>query len=163
MRLCSIFTDMTFVVDRINGVRDALGERTAALPATDKSRAALTAAADHLDALRKRIVATKEGGMLTGEQRLREDLDDLYGNVVFYEGPPTATEVERAEAIARELADTDRDFETWVAKTLPGLNARLGKNTITVLSRSEWDKAHPAGNAAAGTTNTGSRIQVERD
>ena len=55
--------------------------------------------------MRKKIVATKEGGMITGEERLRENLADLYGNVIGYEGRPSQTQVERADALARELAD----------------------------------------------------------
>ena len=31
--------------------------------------------------MRKKIVATKEGGMITGEERLRENLAELYGSV----------------------------------------------------------------------------------
>ena len=53
-----------------------------------------------VDDLRKKIVATKEGGMITGEERLREYLTDLYGNVVGYEGRPSQTQVERADALA---------------------------------------------------------------
>ena len=51
-----------------------------------RSRARLRAASAAVDAMRKKIVATKEGGMITGEERLRENLADLYGNVVGYEG-----------------------------------------------------------------------------
>ena len=32
--------------------------------------------------MRKRIVATKEGGAITGEERLREHTDTLYGAIM---------------------------------------------------------------------------------
>ena len=47
--------------------------------------------ADKADVIRKKIVATKEGGAITGEERLREFMDDLYGGILTYEGKPTAT------------------------------------------------------------------------
>ena len=39
-----------------------------------------------VDAVRKQIVATTEGGAITGEERLREHTDQLYGAILSYEG-----------------------------------------------------------------------------
>src|SRR3989449_4144852 len=76
--------------------------------------------------------------MITGEERLRENLADLYGNVIFYDGRPSQTQVERTDVIARELADVVRDFDAWSAKELGGLNTALGtKQLEPVRVRSE--------------------------
>src|SRR6185436_16349489 len=56
-------------------------DRAAKLPAGDPLVARLRSASASADAMRKKIVATKEGGMITGEERLRENLADLYGSV----------------------------------------------------------------------------------
>src|SRR5213075_3466059 len=93
-------------------------DRASKLPATDALARRLHAASATVDSLRKKIVATKEGGMITGEERLRENLTDLYGNIVFYDGGPTQTETERADAVARELADVTRDFDAWTSREL---------------------------------------------
>ena len=61
----------------------------------------LKTASSQVDDLRKKIVATKEGGMITGEERLREFLTELYGNVVFYEGRPSEAQTMRADALSR--------------------------------------------------------------
>ena len=72
--------------------------------------------------------------MITGEERLRENLADLYGNaVVFYEGRPSQTQVERADAIARELADVVSDFDAWTARELGGLNAALAAKRLEAI------------------------------
>jgi len=142
MRLYNLLGDMTFAVERMNGVRLALDGRTAKLPAGDALAKRLGTASATVDELRRKIVATKEGGMITGEERLRENLADLYGNVVFYDGRPSATQLERAEAIGRELADVVPAFDAWTAADLGGLNAALaGKQLepIRVLTRQEWD------------------------
>jgi len=125
LRLYALLGEMTRSVDRINHARSALEERAAALPGDDALAQQLRGASTHLDDFRRKIVATKEGGMVTGEERLRENLCDLYGNVMNYDGRPTQTQVERAEAIARELGDVVAGFEAWVAQELPAVNSGL--------------------------------------
>ena len=143
MKLYNLLGDMTFAVDRINGVRLELEQRIQKLPPNDPLVARLRAAHAQVDELRKKIVATKEGGAITGEERLRENLADLYGNVNGYEGRPSQTQVERADAIARELADVVKSFNDWVSKEMPGLNSALEKGSlprIEVLSRDQWEQ-----------------------
>ena len=130
MKLYNLLGNMTFAVERMNGVRLALDERAGRLPAGDALATRLGAASAAVDELRRKIVATKEGGMITGEERLRENLADLYGNVVFYEGRPSATQVERADAIEHELADVVAAFDGWAAAELGGLNAALGTKQL---------------------------------
>jgi photosystem II stability/assembly factor-like uncharacterized protein len=144
VKLTGTLADMTFAVERMNGVRQALEDRVAKLPGGDAVTRRLRAASATVDALRKRIVATKEGGMITGEERLRENLADLYGNIVFYDGRPSQTQVERADALARELADVAREFDAWASRDLAGLNGALtGKRLapIALLTRAEWEAA----------------------
>ncbi len=144
MKLYNLLGDMTFAVDRINGVRLALDRAAAKLPVNDPLAARLRAASAQVDELRRKIVATKEGGAITGEERLRENLADLYGNVNNYEGRPAQTQVERTDAIAHELTDIVRDFDAWLAKEMPGINSALTTKqltAITPLTRAEWEKS----------------------
>jgi photosystem II stability/assembly factor-like uncharacterized protein len=146
-RLAGLLTDMSFDVERMVGVRDALDGRAASLPAGDTLAARLRSASAAVDSLRRRIVATKEGGMITGEERLREYLADLYGGVVGYEGRPSQTQVERSAALAHELADVAAGFDAWVAKDLGPLNAALAARQlqpIAPLTRAQWDAAEAA-------------------
>jgi photosystem II stability/assembly factor-like uncharacterized protein len=146
MKLYNLLGEMTFAVEGINRVRLALEERASRLPSNDPLRERLLTASAQTDDLRKKIVATKEGGAITGEERLREFLTDLYGNVVFYEGRPSQTQMERADALARELSDVVKSFETWTEKELPGLNSALTEKRLEIvkaLTREEWDKGSP--------------------
>lgn len=143
MKLYNLLNEMSFAVERINGVRLALEARAAKLPPGDPLAAQLREAARQVDELRRKIVATKEGGAITGEERLREDLAGLYSNVNGYEGRPSQTQIERADAIARELGDVVRDFEAWLAKELSGINSALtgkGLEPITPIARADWEK-----------------------
>ena len=144
LKISGTLSDMTFAVERMNGMRQALDDRAGKLPANDALAKRLRTASGVVDSLRKKIVATKEGGMITGEERLRENLTDLYGNIVFYDGGPTQTQTERADALAHELADVSTAFDGWATKNLSDLNAALrGKRLepIVLMTRQNREAA----------------------
>ena len=99
-RLAGLLSDMTTVIDRMNSMRPS----------------------PQLDELRKKLVATKEGGMITGEERLREYVAGLYSDVLGYEGRPTQMQVDRTDALARELADVIADFDRLAASGGAGVS-----------------------------------------
>ncbi len=145
--------NMTYVVDRVNGIRLALGARASKLAAGDPLIERLRGASSRIDAIRKRIVATTEGGAITGEERLREHLASVYGNVVGYEGRPSQTEVESADALIHELKDITSELEQWITRDLPSLNEALARkklSRIDPLTRIQWQTT----TAGGGSTQT---------
>ena len=158
------FAEMTYVVEKINGVRLALDDRAGKLPAGDALAKRLRAASAATDELRKKIVATKEGGMITGEERLREFLTDLYFGVVFHEGNPTQAQTDRAASLKRELGDVGNDFDAWAKKELPGINAALAKKglpPVEALSREAWEAAQKKDGGGGG--GVGGERELERE
>jgi photosystem II stability/assembly factor-like uncharacterized protein len=153
-RLGASLNHMSWAVDAIIGVRDDALANAAKLPAADPLRKQAEQLAADVDQIRTKIVATKEGGMITGEERLREYLGGLYGDVAGYEGRPTESQVARTDALARELDDVVREFTTLTAKQLPGLNRSLEAKqlkAIHVISEADWTKADTsAGGTAPG-------------
>jgi hypothetical protein len=136
---------MSWAVDAIIDVRDAAADRAGKLQGTDALRQRLAALAEAVDKIRAKIVATKEGGMITGEERLREYLGGLYGDVNGYEGRPTDEQIARSEALGRELDDVVREFTTLTGQQLPVLNRQLTANKlriIEVMSEDAWRKAN---------------------
>jgi photosystem II stability/assembly factor-like uncharacterized protein len=125
LKLYDMLNQMTAVVDRMNDMRGALDGRTSGLTPNDSLALRLHGASGVVDTMRKKIVATKEGGMITGEERLRENLAELYGSVANYEGRPSQAQVDRTTAIGRELGDVSTGFDRWIATELPKLNALL--------------------------------------
>jgi hypothetical protein len=125
MKLAAMLGEMSSLVDRINAVRVGLEDRASKVPTADPLAARLRNASSAVDLIRKKIVATKEGGMITGEERFRENLADLYGSVNGYDGRPTQMEIDRTEAIGKEMADIRRDFDAWAAGQLGALNTEL--------------------------------------
>ncbi|HEY2094253.1 MAG TPA: sialidase [Thermoanaerobaculia bacterium] len=166
MKLKGAITDMAYSVEEMNAIRSALDDRASKLPANDPTAKKLRAASDSVDTLRRKLVATKEGGMITGEERLRENITDVYGGVIFYEGRPSQMQVDRTESIGREMADVDKDFNAWTTKELPSINAALAKKNlqpIKLQTRTEWDQSN-ASEAGGSPTATEQEFRMfERD
>jgi photosystem II stability/assembly factor-like uncharacterized protein len=153
MKVYNSIEHMTYTVDAIEGVRNAAGERAAKLPEKNPLRAQLQQLVEKCEGLRSKIVATKEGGAITGEERIRELLGQLYGNVNNYEGRPTEYQAARAESLAHELEDVITEFKTLTQKELGTINPALKKNkleAISVLAESDWQKKREAEGAAGG-------------
>jgi len=130
LRLYGMLNHMTGVVDRMNGVASAMEVRVAQRPNGDSLMVVMQGASEGLDTLRKRIVASKEGGAITGEERLRENLVELYGSLVNHKGRPSATQVARTDATHREMGDVPRAFEIWLRKELAPINSALATRNL---------------------------------
>ena len=153
MKVYKELEHMTYGVEAIEEVRDAANARAAKLTEKDPLRKQLQQLAADCDTLRSKIVATKEGGMITGEERIREHLGQLYGAVTGYDGKPTDYQVARTESLGHELQDVIDDFQKLAQKDLPGINAGLKKKkmeTITVLAEGDWQKMKEESSVAAG-------------
>jgi hypothetical protein len=153
MKVYKELEHMTFGVEAIEGVRDGASSRAAKLAEKDPLRQQLQKLAADCDALRSKIVATKEGGMITGEERIRELLGQLYGAMTGYDGKPTDYQVARTKSLGHELQDAIDDFQKLAQKELPGINAGLKKkklDAITVLAEADWQKKKAESAVASG-------------
>ena len=151
MQLSKTMGHMTYGVAAIEGVRDAATAASAKLPPNDALRARLEHVADESGKLRSKIVATKEGGAITGEERIREHLGEVYGDVNGYNGRPTAEQTARAASLAKELEDVVTDFRKLADAELPAINAALKKKKmeiISMLSEADWQKQQESGAGA---------------
>jgi hypothetical protein len=147
MQVYRLLEEMAFTVDQINGVRSSLEGDAAKLPAFDSLGTRLRTWSSEVDAFRRRIVATKEGGMITGEERLREFAAELYSNLNGYDGHPSQTQVERAASLNDELAGLEMEFHAWTGQHLGGINAELAGRLmapIVVVTREAWEKQSAA-------------------
>ncbi len=161
MRVYALLGDLSFDVDRINGVHDALLERASKLGANDPLRKQCVEQAAKVDEIRKKIVATKEGGAITGEERIREKTAGVYAALVFDEGRPTDYYVARIDSLAHERKDVVDEFEAWSAKDLKAINASFaGKKleAIQPITRAAWDKANAE--SEGGGSGGGGRLRV---
>ncbi len=125
MRVHALFGEMSALADRIDG--RARRARRAPRPSSGRRprRQAPRRWSTSWRRPSSKIVATKEGGAITGEERIREHLDILYGALTSWEGKPARYQVERIDALARELADVSKELGAIVSGELPALDAEL--------------------------------------
>jgi hypothetical protein len=132
MRAHKLFGDMSKLVDQIEALRAAVADREKAL-GTDELGKKLRAIGDKLEEARKQIVATTEGGAITGEERIRERLDTVYGAINSWEGRPAVYQGERIEVLRKELADVGKELEAIATKDARALDEELKKRKLAPL------------------------------
>jgi photosystem II stability/assembly factor-like uncharacterized protein len=152
MKVHALFGEESALMGRIVGLRGAVAKSIAATPEGDPLRKTLSDFDGKVDAVRKQIVATTEGGAITGEERLREHTDQLYGAILSYEGKPGDYLIANIETLRRTLGDVTAEFEQVTTKDLPAVNEALkaqGKEPLVV--------PPPKVASADDTTRSGSR------
>ena len=163
MRVYNLLGDMTFDVDRINSAREELSARAAKLATNDPLRKQLDLLTAKTGEMRKKIVATTEGGAITGEERIREHTAELYGDLENYEGRPTDYQLARIDSLQHDLDDVTKDFNTFLTADLRGVNASLQKKKLEIiqpLSREQWEKTN---NESEATGAPGGMQRHEHD
>jgi photosystem II stability/assembly factor-like uncharacterized protein len=148
MKVYALFNDESALFDRIARLRQAVADAS-----EHESSAPLLARLKlfdaKLDAVRKEIVATTEGGAITGEERLREHTDQLYGAITAWDGAPSEYQLENIAALAAQLSEISREFEQLTAAELPSLNQALHESgarplAVPPLTASDDEDDRPA-------------------
>ena len=143
-KLHALLGQLTFTVERIADLRDQARARAEGLPKGDALPKRLEAFADAMEARRAALVSTKESeGGISGDEKLREEMGTLYGNVNSYEGRPTESQVNRMGVLAVDLEAAGKKFEAAAAKELAALNPQLTKlklDPLATLGLEDWTK-----------------------
>jgi len=141
-QLYDMLAQLTYVVDATSELHEQAKQRAAAA-SDDKLKDQLNGLAQKLEEFRSSLVAVKEGGMITGEKRLREDLGELYGAVNGYSGRPTQSQVESTAVLLKKLDEAGAQFQSIASSQIPALNTALQDKQLEPLkatSRQDWDK-----------------------
>ena len=123
MAVHTLFGDMSDLVARIADLQRQVGDRAGKADANLKPR--LLALGDAAAEIRRKIVATKEGGAITGEERLREHTDTLYNFLLNYEGKPGNYQLERIDVLRHEFKDVQDEFAALLDRNLAVVNEAL--------------------------------------
>ena len=162
LRVRDVFGEMSDLVYRINAVRAQADAAAAKSPEGDALRKQLAALSSSADGIRRKIVATKEGGAITGEERLREHTDQLYGAIMSYDGRPTDYQLARTDALKRELGDVQKQFADFQGGDLAKANAALKAKGQPAIEVPAGDPSQANGNAKGGDKRE-ARAPWERD
>ena len=134
---------LTWVDDAATGARDALRERSEKLAKGDALRKQTEKLAAELDAFHATLVATGEGGWLSGEEQLREKLGSLYGGINGYEGRPTKSQLDQLRVLGARLDKAVARLQEVDKKDLPAVNKALAGRKlepVIVPAFEDWRK-----------------------
>lgn len=143
MKLYRMQEELAYIAGALTHVRDQANERADKLKKRDKVAKSLRSFAGKLDKLHKTLVARGKGGMLSGEEQLREKVVNLYGAVSGFGGRPTNSQLTHMEVLEKEIEESNAAFRSHIKKDLQKINSKLkGKKLkpITVLSKKEFQK-----------------------
>lgn len=106
--------------------------------------------------IRKKIVATKEGGAITGEERLREHTDQLYSAILSYDGRPGQYQIDRIAVLSAELAAVQAEFGALMQKNAALMESVKAKMQGMPLGmQTQWQLQDEAPNVAFQTLPSG--------
>jgi photosystem II stability/assembly factor-like uncharacterized protein len=162
MKVHALFGEESALMDRIVSLRKALSQSGAALPEGDPVRKNVTDFDGKVDGVRKKIVATTEGGAITGEERLREHTDQLYGAILSYEGRPGDYQLAYIDTLKRELGEVTKEFDQLLATDLPALNESLKSKGQQPISAPPAKVAqNDSGSGSGGASVTGELLPAD--
>ena len=155
---------LTYLVDAALDARDTARQRVAELADKHRARRAAEAWATELDEFRVGLVAAGDGGMLSGEEKLREKLGSLYGAVVGYTGRPTASQLRQADTLRGRLEAAETRFSELAAgaEAVNRALARADLEPVTVMSREAWKEKAESGGGGGRWTPRGSPSSAAR-
>lgn len=145
MKARALFEDMTTVSDRIEALVGQAKQRQAALKQDDALAHRLKSFVDGLTEARKKIVATKEGGAITGEERIREHADYVYRALLGWEGRPAKYQVDRIAVLNQELGEVRSQVDQLAQQELPALGVLLKERGLEPLALVEREPEEESG------------------
>ena len=141
--LYGMLARLTYVVDAALAVRDDLQKRAESMPRGDRLRGQMESLAGEIARYHATLVAMGEGGLLSGEEQLREKLGQLYGGVNAYEGRPTKSQLDQMTVLEGRLAQAEARLKAIGANELAAVNRGLaGKKLepVGMMTKEEWEK-----------------------
>ncbi|MBU1188976.1 MAG: glycosyl hydrolase [Gammaproteobacteria bacterium] len=145
LELYNTLADLTYMLDSVDELAAAMREQADELSGSNARD--LKRIADRLDE-HSGTLAVREGGFISGQERLRERLGELYGDVSGYDGRPTDTQLERQQQLLQQLATAQTETDKLLEQQLPRANRILQRNNIEPLqriSRADWNEREGIG------------------
>lgn len=111
-----------------------------------KLRGMLVRAAADMKSLRESFVATDGDGYIDQDERLREQLADVYRQVSTYPGKPTQSQLRRTETLGIQVSELEAKVDAIEKQTLPAIQSGLAKwgfSPVCWPSKEDFLKSNP--------------------
>ncbi|MFI5151369.1 MAG: glycosyl hydrolase [Bacteroidia bacterium] len=133
---------LAYLGDKISWLRDSALSRSAQAPANKELDKLVKAFSSKVDTWHATIAVSIAGTAITGEEKIREKLTQLYYKVSSFEGRPTDSQIDRKKSLEKNISDASLQADDLLKTELPKLNAALAKEKLSelkVVSRDDWE------------------------
>ena len=138
-RLFGMTERLAHLVAAITDARDQARRLAPKVGEKDPLRLRLLQLANELERQRAELASSQRGEGISGEQRLREEIGGLYGNVNGYEGRPTLSQLARMEVLDEKLRTASAAFDATMARETAALSARLARLKLEPVTKLAWE------------------------
>jgi hypothetical protein len=149
--------DLTYLIDTLIDVRDQANARAEEAGGGGGLVKKLETYADELESFRGSLVSTAETGWISGDEKLREKMGNLFGGIVNYDGRPTRSQIDRKDVLLGQLNAAETRFEELTtSRELTSLNSQLagrGLEAIGVMSREEWEESQEVSGSSSSVAS----------
>ncbi len=129
MEAYNLLEDMAFLDKQVTDIGEQAKEK--ATKANNKTTGKkLSTLSEVMEKLHKELAATIVTSAITGEQKLREKIGDIYSAVLSYQGKPTQSQVDRLANLLKQVSEKRASIDKIIKKDLPNLEAQLAKEEI---------------------------------
>lgn len=127
--------DLANLVDKLKKVGDDVQDREKVVDESSSLKKDLADFLDKVETERKKLTETKEGTGIIGEEQLRSKVSDVFTTILFYNGKPTESIMQRYEGLLYELNLSKEAADKLFKEPLNNLNKKLkdaGKPEIII-------------------------------
>ena len=127
--------DLANLVDKLKKVGDDVQDRQKVVDENSSLKNDLADFLDKVETERKKLTETKEGTGIIGEEQLRSKVSDVFTTILFYNGKPTESIMQRYEGLLYELNISKENADKLFKEPLNNLNKKLrdaGKPEIII-------------------------------
>jgi photosystem II stability/assembly factor-like uncharacterized protein len=129
MKAYNLLEDLAYTDKVVTEIRDQAKEKSA--KANNKTLGKkLTTVSESMEILHKELVATNVTSAITGEEKLREKIGDIYSAVNGYQGRPSQNQIDRLEILSNKVTEKKTGLEAILTIDIPKLNTQLVKEKL---------------------------------
>jgi photosystem II stability/assembly factor-like uncharacterized protein len=154
MLLYKMLERLTYLDDAVTGAAEQATKQAAGLKPGDRRGAQLMKTAERLTALHESLVATREGGWLSGEEELREKLGQLYGAINGYEGRPSQSQLHQVQVLSARHDKAVSQLDGLRSEVAAANRSLSGRDDapIKVLTWDEWQRRQKKEGVKSGSS-----------
>lgn len=127
--------DLANLVDKLKKVGDDVQDRQKVVDENSSLKNDLADFLDKVETERKKLTETKEGTGIIGEEQLRSKVSDVFTTILFYNGKPTESIMQRYDGLLYELNLSKEAADKLFKEPLNNINKKLrdaGKPEIII-------------------------------